>query len=385
MYQLKVFYQQCVKKFIFPETYDLLLDIVTSSFNITKENAIFNFIDEDGDKIVISSDFDYNHVIQLLKRTNTNTLKLNLNTSPDHSKAESFNISNSIINDKHIEELNIDNEIKIKLKANIKREIDLYVNQLRNNLNQAIENKISLLLSKDNKKTDEMICIYCKTRLNESNILKCFICNDFLICKNCENCEETQNHILIKYKNPDIIHLEALKNKSELNILNKNNFSFKNIIAFNTIQDKYIIDVNNSDVNNYLTYNFSLINMTKFDILIGDSLECLFDESDVFGNKYIFNEHISSNSQFSIEILFYNFTNKHVGYYTSKWVFNLQSNKGNKYNLNFIFYLRPERGEEFSFKGIRKESTNSEKSISNTKSFPDLYSEIIKKHQDKEK
>ena len=42
MNQLKVIYQQCVKKFIFPETYDLLLDIITSSFNIPKENLIFN-------------------------------------------------------------------------------------------------------------------------------------------------------------------------------------------------------------------------------------------------------------------------------------------------------------------------------------------------------
>ena len=383
MNQLKVIYQQCVKKFIFPETYDILLDIVTSSFNIPKENIIFNFIDEEGDKIVISSDFDYNHVIQLLKRTNTKTLKLNLDTTPDHSKAESFSITNSIIHDKHSDELNIDNEIKIKLKANIKREIDLYVNQLRQNLNQAVDNKISLLLTKDNKKTDEMICINCKTKLNDTNILKCFLCNDFLICKNCENCEEIQNHILLKYKNPDIAHLEALKNKSELNILFKNNFSFKNIIAFNSIQDKYIIEVNNSDINNYLTYNFSLVNISKYDILIGDSIECVFDESDVFGNKYIFNENIPINSQFSVDILFYNFTNKLAGYYTSKWSFNLQSNKADKYNLTFIFYLRPERGEEFSFKGIRKESTNSEKSKSTAILFPDLYSEIIKKHQNK--
>jgi hypothetical protein len=80
--------------------------------------------------------------------------------------------------------------------------------------------------------------------------------------------------------------------------------------------------------------------------------------------------------------MFYNFANKPPGYYVSKWVFNLQMNKCYKYYLQVIFRIQY---EEENLKAVRKGSNFSERIKSTQMLFPDLYSEIIKKHQDKEK
>jgi hypothetical protein len=372
MNELKIYFQNTTKIFLFPSTYEDLCETVTNSFNLSRENIHFHFIDEDADKIVISNDFDFRHVIQILTKANKSTLKLHLEHTPDHSKIESISMTNSLFPDKHLEDL-YDNESKLKLRHNIKQEIETYINNLKVNLTNAIDNKIFNTVKIDDKK-----CNHCKNNL-ENNALRCLLCNDLPYCKDCENILDVQNHILLKIMNPDTSHLDALTKRKESSVFNKNN-----LIAFNSFTDKYVIEINNGDISNYMNFTLYLKNFCKYDIISGDSVECIFDESDIFGNKYVFSDNFEINCEFSIDIMFYNFANKPPGYYLSKWVFNLQMNRSCKYFIQVIFRIQYEE-EEFSFKAVRKGSTNSERVKSAQMLFPDLYSEIIKKHENKEK
>jgi hypothetical protein len=407
MDEIKVNYHGTIKKFLFPQKYEELLNTISTSFNIPKDNIIFNYIDEEGDKIVIASECDYNHIINLSKKSKSQILKLSIETN---NKLLEFNKSETIscigFDENNTINLENNNELKSKIKTQIHQEIDHLTENFKNKLTTTIDYKINTMLSKEGSlgggaaNIKQTKCLCCKGALGTDYIFKCFLCDEFIFCKNCgENAGQAVDlakHIMIKYTSPDLQHIEAFKG-GQLNKTNFNKFNFSNIIAFNTVSDRIVIDVNNTD-EDYLNHTFRFTNMSKYNIQPGDTFECLFDDSDIFGNKITFSDTtIYKNEDFEINVLFYGFTNKSPGFYKSKWNFVFQQNLSEKYPVTFVFSINREHNEESSmlpFQRVRKLSENiahnrtnltnliKKKNIGKTVSVPDLYSELIKKYQE---
>jgi hypothetical protein len=384
MDELKVNHNGIYKRFQFTANYEELITTISQSFSICKDNIVFSYLDDDGDRIVISSEIDYNHIISLSKKTQMRCLRLNLDIkSIDLNKSETLSCINSILPDD-----TLDHELKSKFKSQLHKEIDLLTENFKNRLMQSIDTKINSS-SRDNRPNGEnMKCTNCKALIMGSDfVYKCFLCDDVNFCKSCEGLNTMGNHIMIKYNMPDIMHMETLKSLSKKNI---NTFSYSNFIAFNTYSDKFIIEVIQTE-EDYQTFNFKLVNMCKYNLQPGDVFECLFDESDIFGNKVTINDLICKNEDFEINVVFYSFKNKSPGFYISKWNFVLQSSCNEKYCIMFVFFVKKQYVDEsMPFQRLRKFSENvlsnaSDKSSTNEKqktlSVPDLYSEIIKKYQ----
>lgn len=506
MKEIKIFYQNNCKKFLFPENYENLLMIASTSFNLSKDILIFNFIDDEGDKIGISNQFDFDQVLRILNKSQTNTLKLNLDTTNNSnprlletSKVESINYSNvlshSILKsdgknsfeiDNNIEYIDMEN-LKNKLRTMVRNEIEESIDQVKIRLINSIENKINNIIptTKTRNKFKELLSnnpitsfgnkgkiihhipdiispnaallnkyintnttsnIKCKscgisiledTNNNINTIYNCFHCDDIYYCPACEEeLESLHNHIFLKIKNPDSNHLEALSKlkkhkKIETNkmkyIKNRDKFCLNNIVAFNNLSDKIIIDVD-IDINienseEFMTFNFNMINMGKDEIKVGSSLECLFDQSDIYGNKIVIAENVKGYEDFDISIMFYSFKSKSQGFYTSKWQICNSNNSMPVYGvINFVFCLRPKmkikeaqsdimdyfannnmgtsspikhRREFYSVDEQAPTKTNIKNNNVTTPTnrvlrnntfsgFSDQYSEIIKKHQNKE-
>jgi hypothetical protein len=381
MDEIKINHNGMFKKFKFTENYEEFLQTVSQSYNIPKEGLLFNYIDEEGDKIVISTELDYNHIIFMSKRSGTKILKLGVENSKSYefNKSETISCINSIFHDTET----VDNiELKTRLKSQIHKEIDNLTEGFRNKLTISIDSKINNMLSKDYKAKEESLkCSQCACTLGGDFVYKCFLCEDVNFCKNCSCTVDIGKHIMIKYTNPDLIHIDSLRHINKKNI---NKFNFSNIIAFNTYTDKFVIDVEETE-EDYQSFSFKLANMSKNNIQPGDTFECRFDESDIYGNRVTFNDLIYKNEDFEISTMFYSFRNKAPGFYVSKWNFVISGGQ-DKYQITFVFRIKQVE-EMMPFQRIRKfsegvSSNTGHKTPSKTISVPDLYSEIIKKHQE---
>jgi hypothetical protein len=325
---------------------------------------------------------------------------------------------------------------------------------------------------------------------NSQSFYSCFHCDDVFYCSTCynknfsikhsynkiSNYNTLSDHLLIHIKNPDREHLESFKSimkikriletkrkffrdkekiispikgitgNTNLNVnLNQfqydkydiNNFSnqnvtldldFKNLeIGFNSLTDKIFIELKNEKSDfDFLNVKINFINFSKMNIKTNSYLECLFDQSDIFGNKIVFNEVVKGYEEFELNMMFYNFKNKPSGFYISKWrlvreeenelinkkLINIPSNtssttslhhkskilsNSNSYTystLTFIFHLKSNllddelfnvdilKNEKFSNMPLQTRDRNiktGEKSVP----LSDMYSEIIKNYSDK--
>lgn len=334
------------------------------------------------------------------------------------------------------------------------------------NLNLGSNSNSKLVVQKEKK-----FCRKCgHSILPDDYYYNCFHCEDVCFCLSCEKEEDVNmtlnplsqfqssnsKHLLLKVKNPDSEHLDSLNNIKRFKTLQQNKkkiiterekytvpiihtnddyyhegaFAGVNIlstigmsnpiIAFNNLTEKIVIEIENTsedevNINNndFYTISINFVNVSKKEIKRNSYLECLFDQSDIFGNKIFFEEIIQGYEEFNLKMMFYNFKNKPSGYYSSKWRLvqdeninntnknSIQSNKLNKNCsfITFVFYLRQRGVMENDIYNLdlltgHKEKTsgtigtNKEKEKEKVKEeykFPDLFSEIIKKHQKKEK
>ena len=154
--ELKIFYQTSAKKFILPSLYEDLLNTISISFNLTKENLYLNYIDDEGDKIVLSNELDYEHVLKICERSGKRILKMNLEK---HSK-DQINLSEITQSVLTIELNNEDEQIRENdnekkenllnlkffenLKNSLKNEIDEKVEEFKNKIINVLENKIDM-------------------------------------------------------------------------------------------------------------------------------------------------------------------------------------------------------------------------------------------------
>ena len=172
--EIKLNYQNSCKKFLLPENYESLISLVISSFNLNKELINFNYLDEEGDKIIISNQFDYEQVIKLFEKNiydnlSNSLIKINIEkihtkshdtiNSPNSPITHSLIMSNSQIEDDLTQNnLNVNysnnyDDITKKIKNLIKLEVDSKLNKFKNKLISGIENKINNLFTNANEKT----------------------------------------------------------------------------------------------------------------------------------------------------------------------------------------------------------------------------------------
>ena len=76
---IKIAYKGTYKRFIFPSTYKEFLQIIYSSFfQSNYQNVSTTYVDEEGDLITISSEFDFENCREYLKNSKMSLLKVNV-------------------------------------------------------------------------------------------------------------------------------------------------------------------------------------------------------------------------------------------------------------------------------------------------------------------
>ena len=77
--EIKLTFKGTVKRFVFPNTYKGFLETINSTFPQTRNKTIsINYVDEEGDQITISTEFDYENCSQFLKSNNISLLRVNV-------------------------------------------------------------------------------------------------------------------------------------------------------------------------------------------------------------------------------------------------------------------------------------------------------------------
>jgi hypothetical protein len=504
--EIKIFKGNICKKFIIPQDFEKLINLVSSSFNLLKENINFSYIDDEGDKIRITNQLDYEQYIKINEKNNSLKIKIEKNNSgagtensPNSPITQSLLMFNSQVDEEILfkDEENFVQDLKYKIKYMIKTEIEEKIDDVKlklinsmeyklNNIFQHIGNsnqqnlntikrnksnpclkrkdmclnnnlstipKNPLAIKNKNNSSNNIlnlnsishykenkICRRCGHSITTDYFYKCFYCEDIFLCFNCEK-EDTNipninfyfnghnhidRHILLKIKNPDSEHLESLQYIQRIKKIYQNKRKFikekekyfapinesyglkifpsSNPIAFNNLTYKIIIviehDENGSD---FYKFNINLVKLSNEDIKRNSYLECIFDQSDIFGNKINFDEIVKGYEEFNIKMMFYNFKNKPSGYYTSKWkiISNGMTNFINLQNsfsagaITFVFYLKSKIKDFQTESEINLVKNNSGSSMPtdynlnnltrNKMKFPDLFTEIIKRHQQNEK
>lgn len=379
------------------------------------------------------------------------------------------NINNQISNVNFISHSNFLNDKNEKNEMNSKNICEI----IHDNVICKFCSKNISCLSQSNQQLSFYTCFHCE------DVFYCSTCyNKKMTSKNSGNkisnfsTLSLSEHLIIHIRNPDKEHIESLKSIRKIKrILDKkrkifkekerfispikaigcntnlnlnhfeydnhdilNNFSnqftqnftldleMKNIeIGFNSLTNKIFIELKNEKSDSdFLNVKINFINFSKMNIKTNSYLECLFDQSDIFGNKIVFNEVVKGYDEFDLNMMFYNFKNKPSGFYISKWrlirieengllnnnIINIPSSTSsinsfyqkpshiNYSTLMFIFHLKSNLIDDDLFNVdilknekicnmplVRKERkiTTGEKSVP----LSDMYSEIIKNHSDK--
>jgi hypothetical protein len=506
MKEIKVYFESECKRFILPENFEGLLQIVSSSFGISCKDIVISYLDEEGDRISISNSFDYD---QLVKVYSEKLVRVHIDKSNTESvyivnQTDSKEINEDYIQvDKRKEFLNIKRTSHISmtkkkvhnfckdLKSFVEKEFDDKMNIFKKNFIKSLNHKIakkeneyfftesktknlqksalsqnlkdSPIFSKSSKSNtikkskshshktnsshdllnlnnthssklskksnsllnltlpqnkgnfDSFTCRICDLPLNLSQShFSCLICEDFLLCLDCEK-EKVKNshpHILIKTNQADFKHSQSLELMKKIKKAKENKsktiekmsklfceselcFMTTQRLAFNCLLDSLVIQLDETKFqSDYLNYKVNLVNLSYLPILPGAYLECIFDKSDVFGNKITFDEVTKPYEDFELSLMFYNFKNKPPGFYTSEWrlVRNCMEDEN---HLIFVFFLKKEDMSIYNVDILKKETNslssneyninlhNKEKNYiaSHPVKFPDMFSEIIKKHQ----
>jgi hypothetical protein len=220
--ELKIFYQTCAKKFILPPLYEDLLNTISISFNLTKENIYLNYIDDEGDKIVLSNELDYEQVIKICEKSGKRILKMNLEK---HSK-DQINLSEITQSVLTIELNNEDENLQIRENENEKKEILLnlkFFENLKTSLKNEIEEKveefkhkiINVLEHKIDMFTNTTIIQIKKDKNKEKLIFPTNLDNKIKFSNEEENLNEHCNEIKLDKNSSEEKTLTPLQNNFE--------------------------------------------------------------------------------------------------------------------------------------------------------------------------
>jgi len=81
---IKISYKGTVKRFFFPNTYNDFLNLISQAYPLLKNKPIsITYLDEEGDNITISNEFDFENCRQFLVMTKLSLLKVNLESNSD--------------------------------------------------------------------------------------------------------------------------------------------------------------------------------------------------------------------------------------------------------------------------------------------------------------
>jgi hypothetical protein len=343
-----------------------------------------------------------------------------------------FNIYNSESNFSSTQNLNIgqksvtSNKLKIKGRKIQKSNTDLSLIKDRrsesNFSSPEFEQLRTYFGNNPNLEQDTIQCKRCQKKISfkeNSTIYNCFSCEDVYYCNPCEKeLESIHKHIFLKIANPDTTHYDTYSKFKKItkSIMNKKKLikqlPFENFpcISFNSFYGtKSIIEINMDVLNlnkqvtidntekesDYTNISVNFVNFSKESIPSNSYLECAYEQSDVFGNKYIFPERIEPFEEFECCLLFYNFRTRQPGYYSSKWTFHNSERKENTSEFTFVFHIFKNTPiyslqRDVSPPRTRKQTDpNKMHTLTHNKlgtgvKLPDMYSEIIKKHKQTE-
>jgi len=93
--QIKIFFNGSAKKANLPSVYSELVKIIIASFSLNSKQFAelsIHYLDDEGDKVIISNEFDYEQAMYFLKEQKTNVFKINL-----EKKSSEFNFEYSNI------------------------------------------------------------------------------------------------------------------------------------------------------------------------------------------------------------------------------------------------------------------------------------------------
>lgn len=86
---IKITYKGTVKRFVFPNTYNDFLNLIYQAFPILKnKNISITYLDEEGDNITISNQFDFENCKQFVVLTKLSLIKINLEFNSDSSSVQ---------------------------------------------------------------------------------------------------------------------------------------------------------------------------------------------------------------------------------------------------------------------------------------------------------
>lgn len=364
MKEVKVFYNKICKKFTLTKEFKEFSDLLNQSFalHIKEQNMVFYYFDEEKDKIYIENEIDYK---EFLKEENLNySTKIFLE---NNDKTEDAFLDRSLLNAKSIN-LKEPNESEMCLTQKIinivSEEFNLTFEKYQKKLMFNIENKLNIILNKE---------------IPQKNKIK------------------SLDKIFDENKSPFNLILEE-----ESNIINENLFfkpkfdNLNNLLCFNTTSDKILLEYNPEK--EVFSYDLKLFNTGHEEIPKFSYLENLIEDSDIFGERYVFNDKLSLFEAKKVKLKFQNLNNKNsFGFLISKWrlVKNLQRtvsfNKEQKdYYIYFIFYnkkmFKNDSTVDLGYDKLlnRKVSFSNQnqnfKSVFNLRDFSSLYDNIIRKN-----
>ncbi len=156
MIQVKMNYNNDIKRCAIPKTFNELLENIKNNFKLSpNENSYLDikYIDDEGDQVVISNEFDYDQAVNFIEKSNLNIMKINIllkdmNSLDDIDKAKSLslNLSNYEIveNEALTEDVEnfLESDVEDKEKKEKKEEkVIEYVNTLTEiqNLNKNLQ------------------------------------------------------------------------------------------------------------------------------------------------------------------------------------------------------------------------------------------------------
>jgi len=257
--QLKINFNNDIKRAALPTKFADLLAIITRCFNInTKSNNIeISYKDDEDDKVRISNQFDLEQAIIFLEKQNLNLLKIYVEIKNDTSLIEDINVLNNLKSEKKDdnEEFEFVNTIETKEKVEEKvgekaepkveekaepkaevnnEELSVLLTEAVNKELVGLKEKIVQKLLKKTKdinakgkkiekkveKTlkieknlpvthDRVTCDGCNVGPITGIRYKCAVCHDFDYCEKCEEQnKEAHKHPFLKIRLPELAPTE---------------------------------------------------------------------------------------------------------------------------------------------------------------------------------
>jgi len=210
---LKINFNGEIKRAILPEKFEDLLTTFSKCFSHGSSNVEINYIDDEGDKLTISNQFDLDQARNFLEKNNINLLKITVEKKKENSVVDINEVM--VVKEKKQDEFEFINKLEESQLTLTKEELSVIVTDEVNKELEGLKKKIvEDLLNKTSEKpkeeknkakeekVDEYIithygytCDGCKSSPIIGTRYKCLTCPNFDFCLKCvEKQKHEDNH-----------------------------------------------------------------------------------------------------------------------------------------------------------------------------------------------